>query len=59
MLTIDFETAIAHFLMLGRRLQETKVSTGEGVLDALIVWYRDSRIDGATIDGDADMLLLQ
>jgi hypothetical protein len=55
----DFETAITNFLTLGRQLQEATSLTGERVLDDLTNWYRDSRIDGAAIDADADMLLLQ
>jgi hypothetical protein len=59
MFMIDFETAITDFLTLGRRLYETKPLTGEHVLDELTAWYRKSRIEGASIDEDADMLLLQ
>jgi hypothetical protein len=55
----DFETAITHFLTLGRRLQEVQPLIGEQVLDELTTWYRHSRIEGAVIDDDADMLLLQ
>ncbi len=57
--TIDFETSVAEFLALGRRLQATLPLTGERVLDELTAWYRDKRIEGAAIDEDADMLLLQ
>jgi hypothetical protein len=57
--TIDFDTAITTFLTLGRKLQEAKSLTGEQALDELTTWYRDSRIEGAAVDEDADMLLLQ
>lgn len=55
----DFETAIADFLAMGRRLQAAQPITGERVLDELTTWYREHRVLGAAIDDDADMLLLQ
>jgi hypothetical protein len=54
----DFETAIADFLALGRRLQAAPPVTGQRVLDELTARYRDNRVLGAAIDEDADMLLL-
>jgi hypothetical protein len=57
--TKDFETSIADFLALGRRLQAARPLTGQQVLDELTAWYRDTRIEGAAVDEDADMLLLQ
>jgi len=55
----DFKTTIAEFLALGRRLQASKPLTGQRVLDELTAWYRDIRVNGASLDEDADMLLLQ
>jgi hypothetical protein len=57
--TTDLETAIASFLELGRRLQAVHPLTAEAVLDQLATWYHRTRIDGADLDQDADMLLLQ
>jgi len=57
--TIDFETGIADFLALGRRLQQTQSLTGERILNEVTAWYRDSRINGAAVDRDDDMLLFQ
>lgn len=57
--TTDFETSIADFLALGQRLQAAQPLTGERVLEELTAWYRNSRVEGAAIDEDADMLLLQ
>lgn len=59
MLPIDLETAIAHFLALGRRLLETPSLTGERVLSELTAWYRDTRVEGAAVERDDDMLLFQ
>ncbi len=59
MATTDFETSITDFLALGRRLQTAQPLTGQLVLDELTAWYRDSRVEGAALDEDADMLLLQ
>lgn len=56
---ISLEAAIADFLALGRRLQQMELLTGEHVLDEVTVWYHDSRIAGAALDEDGDMLLLQ
>jgi hypothetical protein len=56
---IDFETAIASFLSLGRRLQETQPLTGQTILAELTAWYQNVRIEGAPLEEDADMLLLQ
>lgn len=57
--TTDFESSIADFLALGRRLQAVQPLTGQRVLDELTAWYRDNRVEGAALDEDADMLLLQ
>lgn len=56
---VEFETAVADFLSLGRRLQAIQPVTGERVLAELAAWYRDSRVSGAPVDAHADMLLLQ
>ena len=44
---------------MGRRLQAGQPLTGQRVLDELTTWYRDTRVEGAALDEDADMLLLQ
>lgn len=60
MKTVDFETAIAEFLALGRRLQDAQDLCGERVLDELCRWYLGTRVEGAPADGmGQDMLLLQ
>jgi hypothetical protein len=59
MALVDFESSIAEFLALGRRLQAVKPVIGQRVLDELTSWYRDTRIEGAELDADGDMLLLQ
>ncbi len=59
MKTIEFETAIAEFLSLGRRLQAMDPLTAEIVLGELTRWYRSTRIAGAELEDDADMVLLQ
>jgi hypothetical protein len=56
---VDLETSVSDFLILGRRLLSFEPITGEHVLDELMAWYKDSRITGAPLDEDADMLLLQ
>lgn len=58
MSVIDFETSIAEFLALGRKLQALQPLTGAMVWDAITEWYRDVRVEGASEEGD-DMLLLQ
>src|SRR4051812_18574000 len=58
-MTIDFESSITEFLELGRRLQAAGPITGRRVLEELTAWYRDRRIEGALVDEDGDMLLLQ
>ena len=55
----DFSTAIRDFLALGRQLQASQPLTGQRVLDELTAWYRDTRVEGAALEEDADMLLLQ
>lgn len=59
MKTVDLETSVSDFLALGRRLLSFEPLTGEHILGELIAWYKDSRITGAPLDEDADMLLLQ
>lgn len=56
---IDVETAIAHFLALGRRLLEGPSLTGERALSELTAWYRETRVEGAAVERDDDMLLFQ
>jgi hypothetical protein len=59
MAIVDLETCIADFLALGRRLQADQALTGERVLEELVRWYRESRVTGAALDEEGDMLLLQ
>ncbi len=59
MKTVDLETSVSDFLTLGRHLLSFESLTDEHVLDELIAWYKDSRITGAPLEEDADMLLLQ
>jgi hypothetical protein len=56
---VDLETAIAQFLSLGKRLQADSALSAERSLDAVAEWYRDTRVTGALLDEDGDMLLLQ
>ena len=46
MQTVDFETAIAEFLALGRCLQDAQDLCGERVLDELCRWYLGTRVEG-------------
>jgi len=57
--TIDFEASIDAFLALGRELQAGLPLTAEHALEQIARWYRNTRVEGAEIDHDADMLLLQ
>ena len=57
--TVDLETAVSDFLSLGRRLLATQPLSAERVLEELTAWYRDVRIECASLDEDGDMLLLQ
>lgn len=59
MKTVGLETSVSDFLALGRRLLSFQPLTGEHVLGELIAWYKDSRIIGASLDENADMMLLQ
>jgi hypothetical protein len=59
MKAVDLETSVSDFLTLGRKLFSFQPLTGEYVLGELIAWYKDSRIIGAPLDKDTDMLLLQ
>ena len=58
-MTVDLETAIQQFLDTARNLQAEPTLTADTVLQRVIQDYRDVRIDGAAIDADGDMLLLQ
>lgn len=57
--SIELETAIAHFLALGRRLLEGPSLTGQRALSELTAWYRETRVEGAALEQDDDMLLFQ
>lgn len=56
---VDFESAVAGFLELARGLQATPTLTGELVMGRLTSWYGSTRITGADLDRDNDMLLFQ
>lgn len=57
-MTIEQETAIQRFLDIARSWQSRRTSV-MGVLEEFTNFYRDTRIDGAAIEADGDMLLLQ
>jgi hypothetical protein len=59
MTMIEFEASIERFLWLGRELQKVPSLTAARALDDLLSWNRSSRILGAELDDDGDMLLLQ
>jgi hypothetical protein len=59
MAMVDFETSIQQFLDLGRKLQSVSLMTAEDALQKLASWYEATRIQGAQLDHDGDMLLLQ
>ena len=56
---IDFESAVAEFLALGRRLQNQPELTGNHVIEEFSRWYRDVRIEEASVDDNNDVLLLE
>ena len=58
-MTIDLDTTIQRFLEIAFDLQTESALTAEAVLQRVVQDYRDVRIDGASIDADGDMLLLQ
>lgn len=59
MSVLDFEVGIEHFLTWGRDLQKRKAMTAEDALNELAHWYQSTRIRGAEVQEDGDMLLLQ
>jgi hypothetical protein len=56
---IDFESAVAEFVALGRRMQNQPQLTGDQLVDEYARWYRDVRIEEASVDDSNDMLLLE
>jgi hypothetical protein len=58
-MAVDTETVIQQFLESARALQAVSSLTAEVVLQRVIQMYRDVRIEGAKIDFDGNMLLLQ
>jgi hypothetical protein len=56
---LDFEVGIEHFLTWGRDLQKRTSMTAEDALTELVRWYQSTRIRGAQVQEDGDMLLLQ
>ncbi|GMU80408.1 MAG: hypothetical protein AMXMBFR47_02790 [Planctomycetota bacterium] len=59
MATIDLEAAVAEFLSLGKRLTSAGPPTCDAMIAAVLPWYRETRVKGAELDADGDMLLLQ
>ncbi len=58
-MTIDMEEAIQQFLAIAHELQAESPLTAGNVLERVIEFYRDVRIELANIESDGDMLLLQ
>src|SRR5574340_4636 len=56
---LDLETSAIDFLALGRRLLSFDQLTAEQVLGEFIAWYTNTRIAGALLAEDGDMLLLE
>jgi hypothetical protein len=56
---LDFEASVECFLALGRELQRAQPLTAEHALREFVGWYTSTRIHGAELDKDGDMLLLQ
>lgn len=59
MKTDDLETSISDFLALGKQLLTSSTLTGDHVLRELLDWYKKNRVLGASVDENADMVLLQ
>lgn len=55
-MSIDLWTASEQFQELGQKLQATKSLTGRIVMERFLSWYRDSRIEGAVLENDGDMV---
>lgn len=53
------EAAITRFLELGRLLEASPPVTGRQVFEKILTWYQDTRIIGAALEDEEDMLLLQ
>ncbi|WP_339910683.1 hypothetical protein [Symmachiella dynata] len=58
-MSIDVESAIQQFLRNAKALQSKSQLTAEDVLQWMAAFYRNERIEGAEVDADGDMLLLQ
>ncbi len=58
-MTIGVEEAIQQFLAIASELRAESTLTAESVLQRVIEFYRDVRIESADIESDGDMLLLQ
>lgn len=59
MKTVDLETSVSDFLSLGKQLLTSGTLTGDHALRELLAWYKKSRVLGASVDENADMVLLQ
>ena len=58
-MTVDLEAAIKQFLELAEELQVEPLLTAELVLQRLLSFYKETRVSGASLDYDGDMVLLQ
>ncbi len=58
-MAVDQETAIQKFLDFSKRLQADPDLTAEKALNQMVEFYTDVRIEGAELDDDGYMLLLQ
>jgi hypothetical protein len=59
MKNLEFEESIKEFLQIGRQLHAERRLTADHALSVLTEWYRGTRVAGATLDQNEDMLLLQ
>lgn len=56
--TIDLETCIEEFLVRGKELLNT-TPTAQQIFEEVTARYRNQRIEGAEVDYDGDLLLLE
>ena len=59
MSNIDLDASVAEFFLILRELLALRPLTAEDVSERLMHWYRNTRIKGAALNEDGDMLLLQ
>ena len=58
-MTRDLESAIQEFLKLARAIQAQPLIEASEVIERLLNFYRDIRVEGAYLDQDGDALLFQ